>query len=125
MAGALDHCCELISDWRAGSGLRQEALGDDVEDAGVGEVGVEGGVEGALEAGGLRDRRMTGLKSATAMRMLEAPLEVSVLNQSCACRVAVQTRRRGMAARLELRRAARRATRFEVEHHLSYGRRKK
>ena len=38
----------------AGGRLRQEALGDDVEDAGVGEIGVERRVEGALEAVGLR-----------------------------------------------------------------------
>ena len=39
---------------RAGSAGRHQALGDDVEDAGGGEVGVEGGVEGLLECGGLR-----------------------------------------------------------------------
>ena len=38
---------------RAGRAGRHEALGDDVEDAGAGEVGVEGGVEGLLEGGGL------------------------------------------------------------------------
>ena len=39
---------------RAGRPGRHQALGDDVEDAGGGEVGVEGGVEGLLEGGGLR-----------------------------------------------------------------------
>ena len=34
--------------------LWQQALGDDVEDACVGEIGVEGCVEGALESGYLR-----------------------------------------------------------------------
>ena len=37
----------LISAGGAGRDLRGEALGDDVEDAGAGEVGVEGRVEGA------------------------------------------------------------------------------
>jgi hypothetical protein len=38
----------------------------------------------------------TGLKSATAMRMLETPAEVSVLNQSCAWRMGEE---RKMSAR--------------------------
>src|SRR5271170_6183348 len=38
------------------------------------------------------------LKSATAMRMRSAPLEVSVLNQSCACALRVQRSRRQIAA---------------------------
>ena len=53
-AGAADHCWTIDLGGRSGSRLRQQALGDDVEDAGVGEVGVEGRVEGALEAVGLR-----------------------------------------------------------------------
>src|SRR6202453_803460 len=43
----------------------------------------------------------SGLKSATAMRMLETPLDVSVLNQSCACREAAETNRRSKATRRE------------------------
>ena len=39
---------------RAWDGLRQQALGDDVEDAGVGEIGEESCVEGVLQAVGLR-----------------------------------------------------------------------
>ena len=38
---------------RAGRAGRHEALGDDVEDACCGEVGVEGGIEGLLEGQGL------------------------------------------------------------------------
>ena len=75
---------------RAGCDLRGEALGDDVEDARAGEVGVERRVEGSLEW--RRRLAKLGLKSATAMRMLVAPLEVSVLNQSCA--LAAETQRR-------------------------------
>ena len=39
---------------RAWDGLRQQTLGDDVEDAGVRQVRVKGRVEGALESVGLR-----------------------------------------------------------------------
>ncbi len=82
----------------AGAGLRQQALGDDVEDAGVGEVGVERRVEGALESLGLRSAEL-GLKSATAMRMLVTPVEVSVWKPSCARRARVQASRRDKTAR--------------------------
>ena len=41
---------------RAGDGLREQALRDNVEDSGVGEIGEESCVEGALEAVGLRIR---------------------------------------------------------------------
>ena len=54
--GSPDHCGELHLGGSAGSGLRDQALRDDVEDAGVGEVGVEGRVEGALERGRLAGR---------------------------------------------------------------------
>ena len=50
---------------------------------------MNGAVCGSLES---------GLKSATAMRMLAAPLEVEVLNQSCACNAGTQSRRREKAA---------------------------
>ena len=48
---------ELHLGLRAGCGGRHEGLRDDVEDAGVGEVGEEGGVEGLLEAGAFGGRR--------------------------------------------------------------------
>src|ERR1700677_1970836 len=43
----------------------------------------------------------SGLKSATAMRMLVTPLDVSVLNQSWACREAEDTSRKKRTARQE------------------------
>ena len=46
LAGAADHWREVDLSGDAGGGLRGEGLRDHVEDAGVGEVGVEDGVEG-------------------------------------------------------------------------------
>lgn len=39
--------------WTSRGGLGEEAFGDDIEDASVGEIAVEGRVEGALEGRGL------------------------------------------------------------------------
>ncbi len=52
--GASAQSCTLMSAGAPGSDLRQKALGDDVEDAGVGEVVEESCVEGALQGVGLR-----------------------------------------------------------------------
>ncbi len=54
LAGALDHCCRLISAGAPGVVWGSMALRDDVEDTGVGEIAEEGGVECSLERRCLR-----------------------------------------------------------------------
>jgi hypothetical protein len=61
---------------RAGSGLGREAFGDDVEDAGAGEVGEEGGVEGVLEGGGVAGGALEVGGGETDARGAGAGLEV-------------------------------------------------
>ena len=53
LAGAADHCASIDLLRRAGHGLRRQALRDQVEDAGVGQIAVERGVEGRLQRRGL------------------------------------------------------------------------
>ena len=99
LVGALDHCCRLISLGAPGlvcgsidfaTMSKMPALERSLKSV-VSKVRLSGAVCGSVAA--------TALKSATAMRMLETPAEVSVLNQSCACRTMEEKRRSVVAAK--------------------------